>query len=152
MSRYKSPLDNIKIASPCSANWSQMYGNDRMRFCGDCKLNVYNLSGMTRNEAENLIMNAEGRLCVRFSASRRDGDHRELPGGLGKSEGEGKDIRHRGVFAVDDVYRRRVFCFAVYAANRRTGSGQNLRSADPDIKYCDNGCRRGQHKPGHDGR
>jgi hypothetical protein len=43
-----------------------MYGNDRMRFCGDCKLNVYNLSGMTRDEAESLIMNAEGRLCVRF--------------------------------------------------------------------------------------
>jgi hypothetical protein len=43
-----------------------MYGNDRMRFCGQCKLNVYNLSGMSREEAENLVMNAEGRLCVRF--------------------------------------------------------------------------------------
>jgi hypothetical protein len=43
-----------------------MYGNDRMRHCSDCKLNVYNLSGMSREEAENLVMNAEGRLCVRF--------------------------------------------------------------------------------------
>jgi len=43
-----------------------MYGNDRMRHCGDCKLNVYNLSGMSREEAENLVINAEGRLCVRF--------------------------------------------------------------------------------------
>jgi hypothetical protein len=66
MSIGKSPLDNIKIASPCSADWNTMYGNDRMRFCGDCKLNVYNLSGMPRDEAENLVMNAEGRLCVRF--------------------------------------------------------------------------------------
>ena len=66
MSRYKSPLDDIRIASPCSADWESMYGNDRMRFCGDCKLNVYNLSGMSREDAENLIMNAEGRLCVRF--------------------------------------------------------------------------------------
>ena len=66
MSRYQSPLDNIKIASPCSANWNEMYGNDRMRHCGDCKLNVYNLSGMSREEAESLVMNAEGRLCVRF--------------------------------------------------------------------------------------
>lgn len=66
MSRYQSPLDDIRIASPCSANWNEMYGNDRMRFCGDCKLNVYNLSGMSREEAENLVMNAEGRLCVRF--------------------------------------------------------------------------------------
>jgi hypothetical protein len=43
-----------------------MYGDDRKRFCGDCKLNVYNLSGMTTDEAEALIMNAEGRLCVRI--------------------------------------------------------------------------------------
>jgi hypothetical protein len=43
-----------------------MYGDERTRFCGQCKLNVYNLSGMTREEAENLVTNAEGRLCVRF--------------------------------------------------------------------------------------
>jgi hypothetical protein len=66
MSRYQSPLDNIRIASPCSADWNRMYGNDRMRHCGDCKLNVYNLSGMSREAAESLLMNAEGRLCVRF--------------------------------------------------------------------------------------
>lgn len=43
-----------------------MYGNERRRFCGDCKLNVYNLSDMTRQEAENLLLTSEGRLCVRF--------------------------------------------------------------------------------------
>ena len=72
MSRFDSPLTNVRIASPCSADWEQMYGDDRKRFCGDCKLNVYNLSGMSREEAEALIMNAEGRLCVRFY-KRRDG-------------------------------------------------------------------------------
>lgn len=66
MSRFESPLKNIKIASPCPANWDEMYGNERKRFCGECKLNVYNLSGMTREEAEDLIGNSEGRLCVRF--------------------------------------------------------------------------------------
>jgi hypothetical protein len=66
MSRYTSPLDNIRIASPCSANWEAMFGNERKRFCGDCKLNVYNLSNMSRQEAENLILSSEGRLCVRF--------------------------------------------------------------------------------------
>jgi hypothetical protein len=72
MAKFESPLNNIKIASPCSMNWEEMYGNERKRFCGDCKLNVYNLSGMTRDEAENLIMNTEGRLCVRFY-TRADG-------------------------------------------------------------------------------
>src|SRR3954451_1469798 len=72
MSKIDSPLNNIRIASPCSADWEQMYGDDRKRFCGDCKLNVYNLSGMSREEAEALIMNAEVRLCVRYY-KRRDG-------------------------------------------------------------------------------
>ena len=66
MPRFDSPLNNIHIASPCPADWNEMYGDDRKRFCGDCKLNVYNLSGMTRDEAEALIMNADGRVCVRF--------------------------------------------------------------------------------------
>lgn len=66
MPKFESPLNNISIASPCSANWNEMYGDNCKRFCGDCKLNVYNLSGMRRDEAEALITNAEGRLCVRF--------------------------------------------------------------------------------------
>lgn len=72
MPRFDSPLNNIKVASPCSADWNEMYGDHRKRFCGDCKLNVYNLSGMTRDDAETLVMNAEGRLCVRFY-KRADG-------------------------------------------------------------------------------
>jgi hypothetical protein len=72
MPKFDSPLNNIRIASPCSADWNEMYGDNRKRFCGDCKLNVFNLSGMTRDEAEALIMNAEGRLCVRFY-KRADG-------------------------------------------------------------------------------
>ena len=60
------PLDNIKVASPCPADWNAMVGDVRKRFCAQCELNVYNLSGMTRQEAEALIMKSEGRLCVRF--------------------------------------------------------------------------------------
>lgn len=66
MARFESPLDNIKIASPCSADWNAMKGNERKRFCGECKLNVYNLSGMTKYDAENLLRVSEGRLCVRY--------------------------------------------------------------------------------------
>lgn len=66
MNNFTNPLNNIKIASPCSADWNAMIGNERQRYCGECKLNVYNLSGMSRNEAETLIMQSEGRVCVRF--------------------------------------------------------------------------------------
>jgi len=69
---FDSPLDRIRIASPCKSDWNQMYGDDRRRFCSECKLNVHNLSGMTRNEAETLLMDSDGSLCVRFYR-RRDG-------------------------------------------------------------------------------
>jgi hypothetical protein len=66
MSKFDNPLNNLKIASPCPADWESMNGNEKVRFCGECKLNVYNLSGMNKNEAENLLRNTEGRLCVRY--------------------------------------------------------------------------------------
>jgi hypothetical protein len=59
-------LNNIKVASPCSADWNAMIGNNRKRFCGDCKLNVYNLSDMPQADAENFLLASEGRVCVRF--------------------------------------------------------------------------------------
>ncbi len=70
--KFSNPLDNIKVASPCSQDWDAMIGNERRRYCGECKLNVYNLSGMSRTEAENLVTNSEGRLCIRFFR-RQDG-------------------------------------------------------------------------------
>ena len=72
MSLYDSPLDDLRIASPCSADWNEMLGDERKRYCGDCKLNVYNLSGMTRYDAEHLLRLSEGRLCVRYF-QRSDG-------------------------------------------------------------------------------
>ena len=72
MQKFNNPLNNIKIAAPCSADWNKMYGTNRQRFCGACKLNVYNLSDMTRDEAESFLINSEGRVCVKFYR-RRDG-------------------------------------------------------------------------------
>ncbi len=65
-------LDDIDIASPCRAAWDDMNGSDTVRHCGLCQLNVYNLSGMSRDEAEELIQQNEGHVCVRF-LRRSDG-------------------------------------------------------------------------------
>src|ERR1051325_11104658 len=83
MSRFNHPLNQVRIASPCKADWDQMIGSEQVRFCGQCSLNVYNLSGMTRNQAESLIARNEGRLCVRFYR-RNDGSilTRDCPVGL----------------------------------------------------------------------
>lgn len=72
MTRFNSPLDNIRIAAPCGVDWDSMFGDERVRFCGQCKLNVYNLSDMTKSEAEQLVNRADGRLCIRYYM-RRDG-------------------------------------------------------------------------------
>ena len=72
MARFNNPLANVQVAAPCKADWNQMMGDDRVRFCGACNLNVYDLSAMTRSDAESLIVRNEGRLCVKFYR-RRDG-------------------------------------------------------------------------------
>src|SRR6266850_6955546 len=66
MARFKHPLEHVQVAAPCKARWEEMLGSERVRFCGQCNLNVFNLSGMSRLEAESLIARTEGRLCVRF--------------------------------------------------------------------------------------
>lgn len=65
-------LPKIQIASPCSANWERMDGNERVRRCADCNLDVHNFSAMTRQEIEALISKHSGRLCARFY-QRADG-------------------------------------------------------------------------------
>jgi hypothetical protein len=65
-------MPNFQIASPCSADWNKMSGGDRMRYCPDCKLNVYNFSAMTPDEIEKIVQERTGRLCARFY-QRTDG-------------------------------------------------------------------------------
>lgn len=66
------PLDSIQVASPCQADWNAMSGDEQARFCQSCHKHVYNLSEMTRDEAQQLILEKEGKLCVRFY-QRADG-------------------------------------------------------------------------------
>lgn len=72
MSRRSFPLEAIQVASPCDVSWDEMKGSDRVRFCGQCQKNVYNLSAMSRWEADELIEQREGHLCVRLY-KREDG-------------------------------------------------------------------------------
>ncbi len=65
-------LDDVRVASPCPADWDAMAGTDQARFCDQCHKNVYNLSALTRAEAEALVLEKEGHLCVRYYA-RADG-------------------------------------------------------------------------------
>lgn len=83
MRKFTSPLEGVRVAAPCTSDWEKMVGDERVRYCGQCSLHVYNLSGMTKREAEGLVANAEGRLCVRYYR-RADGSilTRNCPVGL----------------------------------------------------------------------
>lgn len=59
-------LDNIRVGTPCRVSWDTMPGDERKRACSKCEKNVYNISQLTRAEAEALIIQHEGRLCVRY--------------------------------------------------------------------------------------
>jgi hypothetical protein len=58
-------LGEVGVASPCNADGAKMTGDDRTRYCRKCCQNVYNLSEMSREQAEALIMAKHGQLCVR---------------------------------------------------------------------------------------
>ena len=62
----KNFLNNLTVSSPCTADWNSMVGNDQVRFCEHCSLQVHNLSLMTRNQAQRLVARSNGRLCVRY--------------------------------------------------------------------------------------
>ena len=66
----RDAVDEIEIASPCTVPWDDMRGDDRVRFCGHCRQNVYNVETLGREEARRLVREREGRVCVRIL--RRD--------------------------------------------------------------------------------
>jgi hypothetical protein len=59
-------LESIQIASPCTAKWDEMVGDERARFCSHCQKDVFNLSAMPRDEAESFMRERTSDTCVRL--------------------------------------------------------------------------------------
>lgn len=59
-------LEKIEVQTPCSEDWSEMRGNDEVRFCSHCSKSVNNLSAMTRKKALKMVRESNGNLCVRY--------------------------------------------------------------------------------------
>jgi hypothetical protein len=66
MNPGRDVLRRLEVVSPCTVSWDSMRGDDNVRFCGECRLNVYNLSGMSTRDALSLVARREHRVCVRF--------------------------------------------------------------------------------------
>lgn len=65
-------LDNLYIAAPCTIAWDTMQGDDRKRLCSGCSRHVFNVSDMTRNEANQFLEENGTTQCMIFYR-RQDG-------------------------------------------------------------------------------
>lgn len=59
-------LSNLRLGFACKERWDDMVGDDRVRACGACDKQVFNLSSMTRAQAEALLATRGIKPCVRF--------------------------------------------------------------------------------------
>ncbi|HMG34613.1 MAG TPA: carboxypeptidase regulatory-like domain-containing protein [Blastocatellia bacterium] len=66
MPRNRDFLDRISIPKPCPADWAEMIGDDRSRYCQQCDKKVYNLSAMTVDQVHAVLEAKGARLCGRI--------------------------------------------------------------------------------------
>lgn len=73
MTARKTSLDRIEITSPCNADWDEMTGSEQIRYCTECNKYVYNLSAMTRRDAEELVATRRSQMCTRMTRDLNGG-------------------------------------------------------------------------------
>ena len=71
-------LEDLRVASPCPARWDDMIGDERVRFCASCAKNVYDLSAMSRAEAEAFVASQADRVGSVCITMRRRADGKVL--------------------------------------------------------------------------
>jgi len=60
-------LQVLRIDDPCTVDWGRMDGDDRVRHCGVCERNVYDLTVLSSEEIDELLARYEGGgLCVQM--------------------------------------------------------------------------------------
>lgn len=111
----------VEIASPCTEKWESMQGDARVRFCAQCKLNVFNIKELSAHDARELLFKAEGRVCGRVYR-RRDGTvlTKDCPTGLAK-------VRRQALAAVTMVAALLLAVIGFRASSRR-GCATDARS------------------------
>ncbi|MCC6335148.1 MAG: hypothetical protein IT380_14310 [Myxococcales bacterium] len=75
----------LLVASPCSEKWESMTGDERVRHCAKCRMNVFNVKQLTEAEVVAMLRAKTGRVCGRIF-QRRDGTvlTRDCPEGLAR--------------------------------------------------------------------
>ena len=132
-------LSQVRIASPCSARWEDMTGDERTRHCAQCDLDVHNLSAMTTEEAEQFLLEkvssgVNTRVCTRFFR-RADGTilTRDCPVGVAR-------WRRRVGWAAGRIAAVALFIATggmMMSSERRAAIGGRLRAVQPFRAFCE---------------
>ena len=132
-------LSQTQVASPCSADWNEMVGDEFTRFCGQCEKNVYNLSMLTTEAAINLIREKEGNLCGRFYR-RADGTMltADCPVGVHHK------LRRKRKLA---VLAASVFSLFGFSGCAKFDDASNTTTAEPQAKQQSNTTQQVIHQP-----
>jgi len=104
-----------------------MAGDERVRHCAHCSLNVYNFAEMTRDEVRELLLRTEGRVCARLYR-RADGTvlTRDCPTGL-------RALRRRAS-RVAAALLTMLFSLPAFAFGRTTCKKPRLRMRGSKVK------------------
>lgn len=66
-------IDSVRVNEPCSEDWNEMTGNEKVRFCSHCSKHVNNISEMTPRKAAKLVMKSNGNLCLHYVVDPKTG-------------------------------------------------------------------------------
>ncbi len=129
-------LENIRVATPCTASWEQMKGDEKKRFCDQCKLHVHNFSAMTEAEITGLIQNGKGRICGRFFR-RADGTMltKDCPVGLAALRRKVARVLARAAAAVLSAVG--IFTFLRSGSSREAGAVTSVTEVEPIKSVCE---------------
>ncbi|MBS1953767.1 MAG: hypothetical protein JST89_06275 [Cyanobacteria bacterium SZAS-4] len=63
-----SLMRSARIKSPCSVDWESMSGDDRIKLCGKCDLEVINTLVLSDAEVRHALLRVQNgeRVCMRF--------------------------------------------------------------------------------------
>ncbi|MBX3153281.1 tetratricopeptide repeat protein [Candidatus Obscuribacterales bacterium] len=125
--KHNSILDSLRLATPCTKDWDKMDGDERVRFCGGCEKNVYNISDMTRREANAFLQEHGLTKCMRISR-RHDGTviTDDCPVGLRKARERFRRIAKVASIAIGFLFASFGKAYGADANLDRTPAGSGL--------------------------
>lgn len=124
---HDSILDSLRLATPCNKDWDKMDGDERVRFCGGCEKNVYNISDMTRREANAFLQEHGLTKCMRI-CRRHDGTviTDDCPVGLRKARERFRRIAKVASIAIGFLFASVGKAFGADASLDRAPAGRGL--------------------------